>query len=104
MFEESQSGSQSDSETVAVGSEGETEDGLVGHIASRRFITESYKLDPEIRSQALEMLKVARCSCDLFAERANAQELHYIDRRENAWTFDWGIFPKAALHGPILPI
>ena len=40
------------------------------------------------------MLKVARCSCDLFAERANAQELHYIDRRENAWTFDWGILSK----------
>ena len=91
LLEESQSGSQEDSETAAMGSDGETEDGLVGHIASRIFITERYKLDPEIRSQALETLKVARCLCDLFAERANAQELHYIDRRENTWTFYWGI-------------
>ena len=51
-------------------------------------------MDPEIRSQALEALKVARCSCDLFANRANAQELHYIDRREKAWTFHWGILSK----------
>ena len=53
------------------------------------FRTESYSLDPKIRSKALGDLGLpGGCSFVLFAEHCNASEEKYITKKMNAWKYD----------------
>ena len=60
----------------------------------RIYHTESYKLDEEIRKQGLQDLNIEGCSVDLFAEPCNAQEVRYITKKQNAWTYHWGMMSQ----------
>jgi hypothetical protein len=57
----------------------------------RMFHTESYKLSPEYRHNAIEKLGLNRSQVkvDLFATRKNAQELLFCTKENSAWQYDW---------------
>ena len=56
------------------------------------WVTENYRLDPVVRSQALHALgQPQHLSVDLFADPMNALEGRFISCQQNAWTFHWGL-------------
>ena len=61
----------------------------------KMWVTESYQLDPIIRRQALEDLgQPQELAVDLFADAENALEEKFITKKQNSWTFHWGLLSK----------
>ena len=61
----------------------------------KMWVTESYQLDPMVRKEALADLGQAEgLSVDLFADAGNALENNFITKKENAWTYHWGLLSK----------
>jgi hypothetical protein len=62
--------------------------------------TESYKLNPRIRSTLLvDLIQADCCGVDLFSTRKNRQENRFVTKQANAWSFDWHLLDIQA--GPL---